>query len=89
MHTYSPLNLSIFTISVALFALRKWRLTEAAALASYLTLFANIVLRIIRSWPNLNHKHYDLIPVVLGTLPLVLGIHGLELLGWQRQAQAA
>lgn len=59
----------------------RWRPTEAAALASMLTQGANLTTRVIHTWPDLTHGHNDLIPVVLGLLPLVLGIFGIEHLG--------
>jgi hypothetical protein len=74
-------NLAIFAVSAAVFILTKWRPSEAAALASYFTTGTSIVERVIRNWPDLTHKHHDLIPVILGTLPLVFGVHFLELLG--------
>jgi hypothetical protein len=35
--------------------------------------------------PDWSREQHDLKPVILGTLPLVLGIHFLELLGRKRQ----
>jgi hypothetical protein len=82
---HSPVNLVIFTIFTALFILRKWRPSEAAVFGAWFTTGTNIILRVIHNCPDWFRKQHDLMPVILGTLPLVLGIHFLELLGWKRQ----
>jgi hypothetical protein len=79
-------NLAIFTASATVFVVAKWRPGETAAFGSGLTTGTNIVLRVIHNWPNWTRKQHDLMPVVLGAVPLVLGVHLLELLGWERQA---
>jgi hypothetical protein len=83
---HSPVNLAIFTASAALFVFAKWRPSEAAAFGSWLTTGTNIVLRVIHNWPDWPREQHDLMPVVWGAVPLVLGVHLLELLGWERQA---
>jgi hypothetical protein len=80
---HSPVNLVLFTIFTALFILARWRPSEAAAFGAWFTTGINIILRVIHNWPDWSHKQHDLMPVILGTLPLVLGIHFLELLGWE------
>jgi hypothetical protein len=80
---HSPVNLVLFTIFTALFVLSRWRPSEAAALGAWFTTAINIILRVIHNWPDWSRKQRDLMPVILGTLPLVLGIHFLELLGWE------
>jgi hypothetical protein len=82
---HSPVNLAIFIVSAAVFMFAKWRPAEAAALASWLTTGTNIIVRIIHNWPDWSREQHDLMPVVLGTCPLVLGVHFLELLGQERQ----
>jgi len=38
------------------------------------------------SQPDWSPDQHDLIPIILGAIPLVLGVHFLELLGWERKA---
>ena len=83
---HSPVNLVLFTIFDALFILRRWRPFEAATFVAWYTAGTKIILRVIHNWPDWSRKQHDLMPVILGTLPLVSGIHFLELLGWERQA---
>lgn len=80
---HSPADLAIFTVSAAMFIFANWRPAEA----SWLTTSTNIVLRLIRSWPDRSRKQHDLMPLILGTLPLVFGFYLLELLGWERQGR--
>ena len=84
--THSAVNLVLFTIFTALFIIRRRRPSEAAVLGAWFATGTNIILRVIHNWPDWSRKQYDLMPVILGTLPLVSGIHFLELLGWERQA---
>ena len=77
------MNLAILSASAAVFVFAKWRPSEAAAFGSWLTTGTDIVLRVIHTWPKLTHDHNDLIPVILGAVTIVLGVHFLELLGWE------
>lgn len=78
------MDLPIFAVLAGLFSLPyfDFRLSEAATMASYCAWPSTMIARSVLAWPDWRQKQDDITPALCGSVLVVLGAKGFELVGW-------